>query len=387
MNQDQITRARNSVLGALVADSATMGFHWLYSQHRIQALAPSEPEFRTPNESDYADNVGYFAHPKKTAGELSHYGEQSKIMLKSLVANGNRYEKHHYQEAFRDHFGYGGEFEGYIDKPTRLTLDKIYRTEGDALARTNEIPFAGEDREKQVLLTKVLSAAKRFQGEQLASATAQLAETSSNPDDAANYISALIQALAGSSDFPGADDEQLPAISKLPALVACHFDDEDMIDLSESAIRVTNNAERAVDFGRLATTLLTNAIAGVPITECIALALKSGSLKTQKFLNTVLAENGDLLEVTKKYGLHCDLGSGTASMLFNLKGAQSYTNTIRDNIYAGGDNCGRSIVLGAVAGATFGIGGEHGIPKNWITQTHDYEQINQLIDQLLPLSE
>jgi ADP-ribosylglycohydrolase len=385
MNKDQITRARHGVLGALVADSATMGFHWLYSQRRIQDLAPSEPEFRTPNESDYADNVGYFAHPKKNTGELSHYGEQSKIMLKSLVANGNRYEKHHYQEAFRDHFGYGGEFRGYIDKPTRLTLDKIYRTESDALARTNEIPFAGEDREKQVLLTKVLSAAKRFQGEQLASATAQLAEASSNPADAANYISALVQALAGSSDFPGADDEQLPAISKLPALVACHFDDADMMDLSESAIRVTNNADRAIDFGRLATTLVASAISGVPIADSIALALESGSTKIQKFLQTVLAENGDLLEVTKKYGLHCDLGSGTASMLFNLKSAQSYTDTVRDNIYAGGDNCGRSIVLGAVAGATFGIGGDNGIPESWITQTHDYEQINQLIDQLLPL--
>ena len=385
MNEDQLMRARNSILGALVADSATMGFHWLYSQRRIAELAQEQPEFKTPNEDDYTD-VGYFAHGNKQVGEFSHYGEQSSIMLESLVANGNRYEKHHYQESFRDHFGYGGAFSGYIDKPTRLTLDTIYRTESDALARTNEISFAGEDREKQVLLTKVLSASKRYQGQELTTHVAKLAETASNPKDAANYISALVQALAGTSDYPGANDEQLPAISKLPALVACHLEDNNLMALSESATRVTNNAERAIDYGRVATTLLYHVLKGQTIEASIAAAVNAGSEKTMKFLNGVLAENDDLLEVTKKYGLHCDLGSGTASMLFNLKHATSYSGTVRANIYAGGDNCGRAIVLGAVAGATFGIGGEHGIPESWIEKMHDHSRIVQLIEKLLPIN-
>ena len=385
MNKDQIVRARNSILGALVADSATMGFHWLYSQRRIQELAPEKPEFKAPNEDDYTE-VGYFAHGNKQVGELSHYGEQSKIMLLSLVANGNRYEKHHYQESFRDHFGYGGAFSGYIDKPTRLTLDTIYRTESDALARTNQIPFDGEDREKQALLTKVLSASKRYQGQALATNTAKLAEAASNPKDAASYISALLQALAGVSDYPGANDEQLPAISKLPALVACHLNDDDLMHLSESATRVTNNAERAIDYGRVATTLLSNVLNGQPIKASIEAAVSTGSEETNKFLSGVLSENGNLLDVTKKYGLHCDLGSGSASMLFNLERTTSYTDAVRSNIYAGGDNCGRAIVLGAVAGAVWGIGGEHGIPEGWISNLHEHKKINQLIETLLPFT-
>jgi ADP-ribosylglycohydrolase len=73
-------------------------------------------------------------------------------------------------------------------------------------------------------------------------------------------------------------------------------------------------------------------------------------------------------------------------MLFNLKHATSYSGTVRANIYAGGDNCGRAIVLGAVAGATFGIGGEHGIPESWIEKMHDHSRINQLIEKLLPIN-
>ncbi|HKI74559.1 MAG TPA: ADP-ribosylglycohydrolase family protein, partial [Pseudomonadales bacterium] len=146
MTQDssQIDRARNSVLGALVADAATMGFHWCYSQRRIAELAPDNPEFRQPDAADYAGGVGYFAHGMKNAGEFSHYGEQAWVLLHSMVSNGSRYEKRHYQNAFRDHFGYGGKFHGYIDRPTRETLDAIYRRESEAMARAASVPFEGD---------------------------------------------------------------------------------------------------------------------------------------------------------------------------------------------------------------------------------------------------
>ena len=48
MDLEQRTRARNSILGAFVADAATLGFHWVYSQRRIVELAPDTPEFHEP---------------------------------------------------------------------------------------------------------------------------------------------------------------------------------------------------------------------------------------------------------------------------------------------------------------------------------------------------
>ena len=46
MNSLTVDRAKNAILGALVADAASMGLHWLYSQQRLSELALSAPEFR-----------------------------------------------------------------------------------------------------------------------------------------------------------------------------------------------------------------------------------------------------------------------------------------------------------------------------------------------------
>jgi hypothetical protein len=68
MNSETRQRGKNAIIGALVADAATMGFHWLYSQQRLAELASEVPEFRSPTAVDFAGNVGYFAHGGKVAG-------------------------------------------------------------------------------------------------------------------------------------------------------------------------------------------------------------------------------------------------------------------------------------------------------------------------------
>ena len=50
-------RARAAMMGAAVADAATMGFHWLYDQERIAELAGDAPEFRAPNAADEDDDA------------------------------------------------------------------------------------------------------------------------------------------------------------------------------------------------------------------------------------------------------------------------------------------------------------------------------------------
>lgn len=72
------------ILGALVADAASMGLHWVYDQAHIRKLAPEAPEFRTPQAADYEGVKGYFAHPTRTAGDLSQYGEQAVVMHRAL---------------------------------------------------------------------------------------------------------------------------------------------------------------------------------------------------------------------------------------------------------------------------------------------------------------
>ncbi len=381
MNSEQQVRAKNSILGALVADAATMGFHWLYSQRRISELAPEKPEFRQPNEEDYSGNAGYFAHGHKHAGELSHYGEQMWVMLRSLAECEGRYSKQHYQEQFRLHFGYGGAFHGYIDRPTRQTLDRIYRDESDALEAVNQIPFSGDTAIQQGMLTKVLAAAKRFSGKRLQDQVETYANGTTTPEQSLKYGFALIDALSGSEEFPGAIDDQLPAISKLPPLIACHANDPDLESLASSAVRVTNNTPRAVDFGMVSTQLLKSTIQGESMSTAIANGVAAGTPETQQLLNRALSMEVPVREVTREFGLHCDLGSGMSSLISNLKTASGFVPAIRQNIYSGGDNCGRAILLGAVCGAQFGTGA-NGIPEAWISQLPGNDRIQSEIDQL-----
>ncbi len=146
-------RKRGAILGAAVADAASMGFHWLYDQSRIRDLEPDAPEFRQPNYTDYADTAGYFAHANKNSGDFSQYGEQHYTMLRTLNANQGTYNKAKYETAFIECFGYGGSYTGYIDHPTRDTLNNITIAENDALTRASGIPFNGTNEIKRKLIS------------------------------------------------------------------------------------------------------------------------------------------------------------------------------------------------------------------------------------------
>lgn len=384
MDREQQIRARNCMLGAVVADAATMGLHWVYSQRRISDLVSEAPEFREPDERDYDGGVGYFAHGTRSAGDLSHYGEQMLVMLRSLVATGGSYQKAHYQEQFRRHFGYGGEFVGYIDRPTRQTLDRIYRDENVALEAVDAVPFEGDPKERQGMLTKVLAAAKRFDGQRLRDQVEQYAAAMPSPEASRTYGLAVVDALAQSDEFPGAFDDQLPAVSKLPPLVACHADDSDLAGISESAIRVTNNSPRSIDFGRVCTELLRASVQGDSMASVLQAGIAAGSTETRDLLAGAISMNCSVREATREFGLHCDLGSGVPSLMHNLARAESFTDAIRQNILAGGDNCGRAIVLGAVCGAQFGMGNDAGIPLAWLERVNDMDRIRSDIEKLTP---
>ena len=368
MNSDTMQRGKNAIIGALVADAATMGFHWLYSQQRLAELAPEAPEFRSPAAADYAGNVGYFAHGGKVAGDLSHYGEQARVMLMSMADTQGRYDKIHYQEAFKTHFGYGGAFAGYIDRPTRQTLDTLYNNEREQLAEAGKIPFTGEDKQRASIMTRVLAAAKRYHGTKLTDEVTKMALSMPDPEDSRSYALALVAALQSASGYPGAIDEQLPAISKLPALVARHAEATDLTNMVSSAVKVTNNAPRAIDYGQICGSTLRELILGRGVDVAIDAGLQAATPPIRQHLSTALNETMTVSEVTNKYGLNCDLGCGVASLLYNLRATTSFTQAVRHNILAGGDNCGRAIMLGAACGAHFGFGGEHGIPAAWLNR-------------------
>lgn len=290
------------ILGARVADAATMGFHWLYDQVRIRQLAPDAPEFRAPNAADYDGVPGYFAHATRSVGQGSQYGEQVRVMEQALAANGGTYDADTYAAAFRGHFGYGGAYVGYIDRATRDTLNNAVGVENPG---------------------------------------AEL----------------------------GSGDVQLPAIAKLPPLVAAMLDADDAsFDAAvRSAVRVTNANPTAEAYGIVAAHMMRAATRAPDAAGVLTAARAVATPEIAALLDAAAAMTDASNEAAAQhFGLPCNLSQGVPVALHNILTAPSYTEAVRRNIYAGGDNCGRAILVGAVMGALHGAGGETGIPQDWV---------------------
>ena len=69
--------------------------------------------------------------------------------------------------------------------------------------------------------------------------------------------------------------------------------------------------------------------------------------------------------------------------MHNIATCSSFADAIRKNIYAGGDSCGRAIVLGAVLGGLYGLGGEQGINESWISQLSAKSEAEALLADVI----
>lgn len=287
-------------LGALVADAAAMGLHWLYDQNHFRVVAPHEPEFRHPSPANYDGVKGYFAHPTRRSGDQSQYGEQVLVMHRSL--QDGAYDHAAYAKAFHAHFGYGGAYVGYIDRATRDSLNNAVGVED---------------------LTKA----------------------------------------------KGSDDDQLPAIAKLPPLVAAMLDapDDAFFVAVDSAVAVTNENDISREYGRISAAMMRAAGRG----EAAPAIIAAGRAQAGPDAAALIDEAASLTEqgsnpVAAHFGMACYLKSAIPIVVHNILLSQSYVEAIRRNIYAGGDNCGRAVLLGAIMGALHGARSETGIPELWI---------------------
>ena len=60
------------IRGALVADAASLGAHWIYDKARVAEVCGETPEFLEPDVQNYRGGAGYFAAKGKRAGDSSH---------------------------------------------------------------------------------------------------------------------------------------------------------------------------------------------------------------------------------------------------------------------------------------------------------------------------
>ena len=372
------THGSDLVVGALVADAAALGLHWIYSQPRLRRVGGEAPEFLEPKPDHYVGVPSYFAHGMRHGGDNSMYGEGIVVVLRSLPKGPFQWRR--YADAFSEHFGPGGEYVGYIDTPTRQTLTNQIVSEMDLRTRAGRLPFDGDEADKVSVLHKVMGAYSVSRGDDLRQRVNEAITQTKGGEAQLDLAGRMIDLLESEERFPGADDEQLPALTKVPPLVARYRDDPNWERYVEEAVRVSANNDTAVEWARFFTRLLVWASGEQArhgdLAEEIARIVAEFSGGVQTVVKRALSRQGeDSKAVGLKLGLACELVMGVPLALHILLNSHDYPTAVRKNILCGGDSCGRAVVVGSLAAALWG----ETIPQDWVRRTARTVEVMRLL--------
>jgi ADP-ribosylglycohydrolase len=106
-------KAHAMVLGSFVADTLSLGVHWIYNTNVIDKKWGRVENYIKPERPTY--------HPNKDLGEFTHYGDQTMVLLES-VADSSGFSLNHFAQSWQDFFK---SYDGYFDSATKDTLDNF----------------------------------------------------------------------------------------------------------------------------------------------------------------------------------------------------------------------------------------------------------------------
>lgn len=189
----------------------------------------------------------------------------------------------------------------------------------------------------------------------------------------------LANLAADQREPSGADDDQVPAISKLPAVLAASgITDADIT----AAVTATNANETAISHARPLSAMLRAAYDGADMTACLDAAQNGADAEAADAIRMALdSTEQDSTVFAGHAGRACPLPQALPVMIHIAAHSRSFQEAAERNIRAAGDTCGRAIYLGALFGATHGAGGA-GIPLRWIGQLAEIDPITAEIADL-----
>lgn len=296
-------RIANCLKGALIADAAALGVHWIYDVDRVAKIAKAHggsASFVPVDTANYENTKGYFAHPLREIGANTQYGEVVHLAMNCVLANGGKFDIDDYKARFVAHFGPGGTYIGYIDHATRGTLENI----------------------------------------------------------------------AAENEETGTDDVQMPALAALPAIIALDA------KKAKDATRVTNDNPISNNAAGIFRNLLSAILNGAEMEEALIQASNIGDEEFSSLLTAALeTEEADSIAYGAETGRACYLKSALPLSFHILKHTNSFEEAVDLNNLCAGDNAGRSVFIGAIAGAYYNGGSDKGIPQKWADKFHNKDAI------------
>ena len=375
----------NIILGALTADAASLGLHWIYDFPHLQKIAGRNPEFKTIDSKNYEGVFSFFAHGTKKSGDFSHYGETLLVYLKSqLSAPSLRIPNlRSYQSLYRDTFGMGGSFVGYIDNPTRITLENLHQYELEAVEEAKKIAQQLPPDIAKVVVQKVLPYTRKYSGDDLRIPVTRAIQITYSQPEVLETALVIAKAVDEKKKLnSGADDEQCPAWASLPALCYFgeHLEEEALLQNAEKVIRVTNNSDAAIPYVHFAIRFLRQLMQTKSLESAFAHAHSKAPTAIQALTEKAWnSKNKNLEEVSAELGRTCYLKEALPLSLYILKNTKSYKEAVRMNILAGGDSCGRSMLVGAAATALYGTATANGLDLTWILKLNRGVELSEIL--------
>lgn len=127
-------KAKAMVLASLTGDALALGAHWEYD--------PTALARRHGRVTGYLDPPAGGYHSGKRAGDQTHYGDQTLVLLRSLAERGN-FDLDDFARKWRERMT---AYDGYIDGATRMTLKIFDFGEGPHNSGSNSTDLAGASR-------------------------------------------------------------------------------------------------------------------------------------------------------------------------------------------------------------------------------------------------
>ncbi|KAL6062138.1 ADP-ribosylation/Crystallin J1 [Balamuthia mandrillaris] len=318
---DSKARAIGAIVGALVADAACMGLHWIYDHNKLQELVGEEgrPEFHEPPACPF-----YSYEP----GRNTPYGEQT-LKLLEIVAEGGAFDVAEAVEKHRLYFDpEAGSYTGRLDHSMKGFLANV--------KAGKKYPECGSDDEQANGMARICSIVARYAGqEELLDRVDEAIRMTQNTDKAVAMGMAAARALEYVILGSSPKDAIQATLSDLRSPTRKHA--------KEADVEVLQKMEEALQLAK----------SGVGHYEAVA-----------------------------KIGLSCafpySLQNGVHIM--SLEEPKSYQDAVRDSILAAGDSASRLLWIGACLGAHYGV---DAIPAEWKAATNEYARVLALAQKVV----
>ena len=181
-----------ALIGSFIGDALPLGIHWIYNPAKIQRLHGRATDYIDPSANQY--------HAARKTGDLSHYGDQTLALMRSLEPGAG-----FSLEAFAGRWEkmWAG-YEGYLDSATKDTLSNLETGKEPGAAASNSNDIAGASRIAPLLI----ALADRPESELIDAAKAQAGFTHGDPGviESAAFFAIWARRLIEGADFHDALD-------------------------------------------------------------------------------------------------------------------------------------------------------------------------------------